>query len=98
MSTWNSLSREQKLAYWSESERMLTALLEACAPYLADHEKDMAKELIDHNEHQLALEFLFDYLAEAAANYPNELIDEFRALDARLHLTGSRDVDRLGRV
>lgn len=85
-------------AFWAESEELLRDLLDDCLPFLNASQRDMAKELIDHNEHQLALEFLFDYLDEQSRNYPPELIEKFRALDGRLHLTGNRDPGRLGHV
>jgi hypothetical protein len=97
MSDWDSLPREEKLAFWDESEHLLTELLGICGPYLTAHQMRSAKELIDHNEHLLALEFLFDYLDETQVDYPEPLLDKFRRLDARLHLTGRRNVDRLGR-
>jgi hypothetical protein len=96
MSEWNSLSREEKIAFWSESERLLRDLLAACLSYLNSRQKAMASELIDHNEHQLALEFLFDYLDEEPAQYPAALVGKFRVLDQRLHLTGQRDLAKLG--
>jgi uncharacterized membrane protein YccC len=97
MSDWNSLSPAEKIAFWSESERLLRDLLAACLPYLKSEQKATASELIDHNEHQLALEFLFDYLDEEPARYPAALVEKFRVLDQRLHLTGRRDLAKLGR-
>jgi hypothetical protein len=98
MSEWDKLSWEERLAFWKESERLLTDLLDACSGYLTPHQNEMAKELLDHNEHQLALEFLFDYLDEKTTDYPKEVLDKFRVLDARLHLTGNRDLNSLGRA
>ena len=96
VSDWDRLSREEKLAFWRESERLLSDLLEASRPYLAEPQHEMAQELIDHNEHLLALELLFDYLEDKAADYPQQLLDKFRVLDARLVLSEERDVNRLG--
>jgi hypothetical protein len=92
---WSTLSNGQRLEFWDESERLLIELLRSCSSYLAEDQKRMVQELVDHNEHQLALEFLFDYLDEETRSYPAALVEQFRALDNRLHLTGGRDLNRL---
>ena len=78
VSDWPSLSGDEKLAFWTESGRLLTDLVEICSPYLRADQRAIANELIDHNEHQLALEFLFDYLDVRGTHYPTELLDQFR--------------------
>ena len=92
---WEQLSAEERRAFWSESERLLRELATLCAPYLTDRQVAMARELIDHNEHQLALEFLFDYLSDLEDEYPADIIQAFAILTARLGMTGNRSLDWL---
>jgi hypothetical protein len=91
-----ALSPEERLAFWQESERFLTDLLEVSSSYLTDTQRRTVLELIDHNEHQLALEFLFDYLDESVCEYPAALVSRFSVLVDRLGMTGNRSVSRLG--
>jgi hypothetical protein len=55
----------------------------------------MAHVLIHHNEHQLALELLFDYFGDREGEYPSDVIDAFAVLTERLGMTGNRSPDWL---
>ncbi len=92
---WDRLSIEERRAFWRESERLLRDLAILCAPYLSDHRAAMAHVLIHHNEHQLALEFLFDYFGDREGEYPSDVIDAFAVLTERLGMTGNRSPDWL---
>jgi hypothetical protein len=94
---WDRLSIEERRQFWQESERLLKELATLCGPYVSDHQAAMAQELIDHNEHRVALEFLFDYLGDREDEYPTEIVQAFEGLTKRLGVTGNRSIDWSGR-
>jgi hypothetical protein len=93
---WRDWSAAEREAYWTESERLLLDALADTASYLTDQQRRWVQEAIDHNEHGLALESLFDYLDELADQYSDELRSKFGVLAARIPMSGGGDVENMG--
>jgi hypothetical protein len=87
MSNWDAKSQPEQLAFWAESERLLLELLDSCAHRLSAAQHDLASELIAHNEHGVAFEFLEDWLEEEGALESAKVTAKLRAVER--HLQGS---------